>query len=312
MTCAIVFICQQGDLERQALLLAASLARWSAGTGYRLIAALPVPAARWGRPAPETLALLRHLGAQTVDIENQIDQDYPIGNKISCLMVEHDADVTLFLDSDMLCLRPLPDPRSFVTPFAAKVADANTFTSDDAVWEKVYARCGLSMPADRVIASTTGESMPPYFNAGFIAVHAGIDFGTTWRDVCLAIDADPSIPNKRPWLDQIGLPVTVRALGIDYTCIDESLNFPCYARPIDPAHPPYLAHYHRPSALLEAKALHAEVRSLCEEHDTLQHLLREGSRPWRRLLWSGAAGNVYRHALAARRAMKAVGKRRHR
>ena len=70
------------------------------------MAAIPQPRERWGRPAASTLAFLERLGVRLEPISNGFDSDYPIGNKVSCLGVRTDADIRIFLDSDMLAFRP--------------------------------------------------------------------------------------------------------------------------------------------------------------------------------------------------------------
>src|SRR3954447_24357047 len=107
-TYAFVFVCQAGGLETQALLLAASLKR-HLRCAHELIAAVPGPARRWGTLAPETGTLLKQLGVRVEPIANEVDPDYPIGNKVSCMRVPAGgADRLRFL------LLALPPPPAFV------------------------------------------------------------------------------------------------------------------------------------------------------------------------------------------------------
>src|SRR6266498_3081084 len=91
-----VFVCQEGELTIQSLLLAASLKQFLR-CDHELVAAVPGPVDRWGTPPVAALAMLRELGVRMVSITNPLDDDYPIGNKLACLDVETQADKVVFL-----------------------------------------------------------------------------------------------------------------------------------------------------------------------------------------------------------------------
>ena len=98
MRYCFVFVCQQGELELKALLLAASLRRFLS-VEHELAAALPQPESQWGCPSERTLALLAGWGVRTLPITNPFGQDYPIGNKLACR--NRNRRDKMFLDSDM-------------------------------------------------------------------------------------------------------------------------------------------------------------------------------------------------------------------
>jgi len=81
---AFVFVCQAGEIEAKALLLAASLKN-VLHCQYELIAAVPSPASIWGELSPDTRRQLDEFGVRIVPIENPIDPDYGIGNKLACI-----------------------------------------------------------------------------------------------------------------------------------------------------------------------------------------------------------------------------------
>src|SRR5262249_26284584 len=156
------------------------------------------------------------------------------------------ADVRIFLDTDILCLRPFDGAPQFAAPFCAKPADVDTFAAEDAVWELIYGSQDLSLPTERIRSTVSRQLMLPYFNAGFVAVHSDAALASPWARICREIDADPRIGNKRPWLDQIALPVAARALGLSYALLDDRFNYPVHLGRIAPCSLPYFAHYHRP------------------------------------------------------------------
>lgn len=290
-----VFICQAGRLEVDALMLALSLQHF-VKCDHEIVAALPTPASRWGTPRPEITEQFTRMGVRMVEIENQIDPDYPIGNKISCLGIPTDKDKQVFVDSDILCLREFNGGEEFRAQLNVKPADVFTFGRDEEVWRHAYATMGLEPPTDRVEATISGESMLPYFNAGFIAVASDVGFGEAWRQACVAIEAEDKVQPKRPWLDQIGLPVAAYKLGLEISQLTEKYNFPAHLRAIDNDDPPVFCHYHTPKLLLKSRHAVSVLERLGAEHPIIWELMRDqemwapvarlGRPPLRQRLWT--------------------------
>ena len=288
MQWSFVFVCQAGELEIKSMLLAASL-RQFLRCDYELVAAIPQPINQWGQIAASTQALMQTLGVRSVPITNSIDLNYPIGNKVACLGIESIADKIVFLDSDILCLREFSLnnqelAKIFQVPFAAKPADLATFTRDSQLWQQIYDLFQLPLPQWRVIATVSGELMWPYFNAGVIAIANGMDFAQVWQQCCQQIDAHPTIPNKRPWLDQIALPIAVNKLNLKHNCLDERFNYPAHLKPL-PTHLPIWCHYHWPTVIRREPQLNQLVVKLAKTYPELQALLLS-SPSWAQLLKS--------------------------
>jgi hypothetical protein len=280
---SFIFICQEGELEIKAMLLSASL-RKHLRCQYELIAATPSPETQWGHLKQETLRFLENLGVETREIVNPVGQHYPIGNKIPCLGLKTGADVNVFLDSDILCVKDFhPDRLLNDHTFLAKPADKATFTCDIEIWRRAYDLCDTPMPVDRVKTTFSREIVPPYFNSGFVAVRNGTLLSESWARYARLLDSDDVIVNKRPHLDQIALAVAVMSLGLDYACLDESYNFPCHLRPFDPANLPFFAHYHWPRVVLADAVLREAVRSYTEEHDHLTEMI-SADKTWRPII----------------------------
>jgi hypothetical protein len=262
---SVCFVCEPGRLELQSLLLAASLR--AAHPQLRLLAALPrdLP--------PATAEGLRRLGVQRVDIANPVAADYPIGHKIAALGAGEPAGLRVFMDSDMLCLRPLPWALLGSHALAAKPADLATF-GDPQLWQRLYARLGLAAPDARVVTTFSQQMSYPYFNAGLVASTRAAELAEAWGRLCRRIDAMEDIQPRRPWLDQIGLPLAAAALGMRPRCLGEAWNFPAHIKPLQPA--VYLAHYHHPAAVAREPALLARVQVLIQAHPWLaERLARE-------------------------------------
>jgi hypothetical protein len=272
MTQAFVFVCQAGEIEAKAAVLAASLRR-HLPAATRLVACVPSPAAAWGTPAADTLRLLESLDVAVAPIVNPCGLDYPIGNKIPCVDVAPDVDHVVFLDSDVVVLNGFDPVRHFGAEFSAKPADVSrSFRGTTADWQRAYALCGVGEPSRRVFATLSGDAMWPYFNAGVIGVPAACGFGRVWAACAASIDADGSIPGLRPHLDQIALPVAAARAGLRFTALPEALNFPAHLKPL-PAVGPMICHYHQPVVVAREPRLITALADLMRFHPPLAVLL---------------------------------------
>ena len=294
---AIIFVCQGGNsgLAAKACLLAASLHRF-ARMDRELIAAVPGPASLWPAPAPIALDFLRALGVRIVAVENQLDLNYPIANKIGCLSVPTVAEKLILLDSDMLLMRPWEDEARFGIAFNARPAAAPSFTNRQDDWDAVYAACKTRPLRGHMRTIYTDELIAPYFNSGFVAVPAQVRFGDVWLDCCRRIDAAGGIPNKRPYLDQIALSPAVSRLGMEWDNLPDSFNYPINLKTIDASHPPLICHYHDTLTLMREPAAVEVVKSLAAEFGQLRQILNADAN-WRPVLQMPASANSPRQLL---------------
>ncbi|RLS76189.1 MAG: sulfotransferase [Planctomycetota bacterium] len=289
MRFAISFVCQQGDLEVKALLLAASLRRYLTAAAD-LVACLPEPESQWGAVSPQTRRLLASLGVRTVPIRNVIDDAYPIGNKVTCLDAATNAERMVFLDTDILCMEAFDPGRWFAHGFNAKPADAVGFADNPQDWRAVYGMFGLAGPDRRVVTSVAGQVICPYFNAGVIGAPARSGLGALWADCCRTLAAadslwdNRSLPAKWPFLDQISLPVAVTRAGLEVSLLDERLNFPANLKPLAAGEGgPILCHYHRPDVIRREPRLLELVAGLLDQHPAIADVMATAPA-WRQVL----------------------------
>lgn len=189
----IAFVCQAGRLEAMAVLLAASLRRfhpearlWGAVPG-----SLPHPTAR----------LLEGLSVRLSPIENPVDPDYPIAQKIAALTLLPEGEPGLLLDSDILCARPLPPIP--VGPFHAKPAELVTFGGEER-WRELYQLFKLPFPERRVVAPLPESLMAPYFNSGVVATDQPGALAEAWTLAFRRL-LDAGVREPKPFLDQVAL-----------------------------------------------------------------------------------------------------------
>jgi len=264
----IVFVAHGGPLEAKSALLAASLS-----INYvpkKISCCLMEPLSRWGKISTETELLFDQLGISTHYARNEVDESYPHGNKIAS-MAPIDGPA-LFLDSDVLLMKPLSWNYQLCSDFASKPADLDTYTRGGGQWSAVYDLFDLHIPPRNYNATTTGEMMRPYFNAGVISVKNGRAFTDIWVEASQKIDSSDLILNKRPWLDQISLPVAIDLLGWETTPLTEKFNYPCHIEALKNSSP-YFAHYHRPHIIKNDPLLHKEFSMLTRLFPSLKTIM---------------------------------------
>lgn len=258
---SILFVADGERLERQSWLLASSLAAAHEGEARpRLIAY--ASAEKMGGVSVLTRDLYDACGIELRVLPDPPDwrAPYPHGNKMVAAADARGTARAVFLDTDMVCLRPLLDMAYLdANTVAAAPEGVPTWGRDDDRWARVYAHFNLPYPTDRVrLLRGRRKEFVPYFNAGFVAFPDrpsadGDRFADRWIETALGIDHDCRVGGKRPWLDQISLPLTLARFGYETRVLDETWNY-SLARRKDLGRTPdvHVYHYHRFRYLAQA------------------------------------------------------------
>lgn len=245
---AVYFVVEGRHLEAQAVVLAASLRRHN-GARDRLIAYRPAG-------APELLPVTRAaLDALDVDTrsfdvpDNMWKKPFPHGNKLLASIQPREEDGHVFLDTDMICARPL-DFADVLAPGTVSVVPEGvpSWGKDNDRWERAYAHFDLPLPQERVrLTRRRRIEFYPYFNAGMIAFGSDTGrptFPELWLVTARDIDWHCRVAKKRPWLDQIALPITFARFDVPYRVLPDTWNFSISDRAFEPDATPTLIHYH--------------------------------------------------------------------
>ena len=247
----IFFVIDGLGLEAHAALLAASLVHHN-GDRFRYVGY--VAARHHPVLSADLKALMDRCGVELRVLptgERPWYKPYPHGNKILAAAEARDTSHSLFLDTDMICTAPIDLSGLLAERGIGVVAEGVRSYSDMKRWERIYAHFNLPLPAERIrLLRRWKVAFLPYFNAGFICfpespVADGKRFADLWLDTALTIDHLVLVAQKRPWLDQISLPVTLKRFGLSYILADEMLNFSTSERSPDGGEKPILMHYHR-------------------------------------------------------------------
>lgn len=255
MDLTFYFVVEGLRLQSQAVLLAASLARHHPET--RRIAYLPEGSQD---DLPEAFrAIMAGFGVELCRLSPPDDAfkgSYPHGNKILAAAEPRETCWSVFLDTDMVMVRPLLE-EDLPGPMQVSVVPEGIlgWGVKPERWERVYGHFGLPVPEERVrMLRGARRYSPPYFNAGLVAFREGdlVDgkrFGQLWRDTAQEIDWQVSVGAKRPWLDQVSLPVAMARSGFVHRIVDERNNTSISnGRKLDGLDPSIL-HYHRAAFL---------------------------------------------------------------
>lgn len=247
------FVVHKGKLETQALLLVASIKLFNKDQ-FNLLANIPKNFGGLKNGLSEHVKQrLISIGVILREIDNPIGSDYLIGNKLHCLSPFLNSEQMVFMDTDMMCTSPLTFPELEGDQFGAKPADRKTYHWDDLTWKGAYQKfSGHELKAnERVFSTCFNELMFPYFNAGLIQVNVKHteDFSTQWGQLAKALDLDELFVGKRPWLDQLALPLTAAKLKLSHYCLDETYNFPANIKKYTSDQNIKIVHYHKPERI---------------------------------------------------------------
>ncbi len=226
----IMIVGQNGRLQYEAALFAASLRQMDPDFDGRLIVAEPQPGPRWQKDPRisnrDVRALLADLGAEIVPFTSDVfGETYPQGNKIEGLATLPANEPFVFFDTDTLITGPLSHlPFDFDRP-AASMRREDTWPEVPlygpgyaGIWKSLYDKFGLEFD------SSLDLSQPDeywqrylYFSAGWFFHSDPQAFGQRYLDYARAIRNDPpealACQTLDPWLDQVALPLVVHSFG---------------------------------------------------------------------------------------------------
>lgn len=228
----VYFIVEPPRYEQMACYLAGSL-RQQFGQTVALVGYCPDT--KLDTVSKDVIAVLAKLGCEVrpFKVEGRFSPEYPHGNKLLATLEPRDTEFSAFFDSDVLCLRPnnveniIKDGHVSLTPAASMVWGTGK------TWNLIYETCGMPLPEERIkLMRQKGErGRLPYFSSGLFSFpeqHRNIDgksFPQVWMDIAQTIDKNENIPGRRPYLDQISLPLAIQKSGLGWNILPEEQHF---------------------------------------------------------------------------------------
>lgn len=317
----VVIVGQNGRLQYEALLFAASLRHSCPAFAGRVLVAEPQAGALWpNNPAMQPIVrdALIELGCEIVPFENRhFGKAYPNGNKIEMLRELPEGEPFVFFDTDTLITGDLASvPFDFDRP-SASLRREGTWPQPElygpgfsAIWKSLYDKFGLEFE------STLDLSQPDehwrrylYFNAGYFFFRCPRAFGALFEEYALAIRDDQPAEligqSFDPWLDQVALPLVIHALGGGRDTLPEGYldgAVSCHYRLI-----PML--YARESDhvvhVLETVAAPNRIKKVLKEYEPIKRLVFQGRGAKVRALFD--RDNLPRREQAIRNRIKSGG-----
>ncbi|WP_232844907.1 hypothetical protein [Paracoccus onubensis] len=226
----LLIVAQNGRLQYEALIFAASLRDSSPDYKGTFIVAEPLSEGAWKDHdiaiQPEIREALIWLGAEIRPFTAQhFGASYPYGNKIEALQVLPAREPFIFFDTDTLVTGPLDGMTFDFDRPSASMRREGTWPIPplygpgyNEIWKSLYDRFGLDF------ASTLDLRQPDehwerylYFNAGWFFGPDPDEFGRRFLNWAMAIRDDPqdelACQSLDPWLDQIVLPLVIHSFG---------------------------------------------------------------------------------------------------
>lgn len=160
-----------------------------------------------------------------IDTRDLWDTPYPHGNKIAACLEPRDGEFAAFVDSDVLFLRPNSPKALIRTGHVSCTPAASMVWAGDEIWGPIYGAFGLPVPTDRIhLMRRSAEPRVPYFSSGLVAFPEG-DFPAIWHDTARVIDRIDTLPHRRPYLDQMSLPVAIARAGLGWNRLPEEQHY---------------------------------------------------------------------------------------
>jgi hypothetical protein len=184
---------------------------------------------------PDVIGVLARMGCpvQAMDTLGRFDPPYPHGNKMIAAMQPRDSEFSCFLDSDILFLRP-NDPSNLMHDGHVSLTPAASMGwAGQGVWDVIYRTANQEIPEQRIrlMNQNKGKDRMPYFSSGLFVFpeqhrnSEGLRFPEVWMQVAAILDAEPEIPSKRPYLDQMSLPLAIRRAGLDWHILPKEQHY---------------------------------------------------------------------------------------
>jgi len=147
------------------------------------------------------------------------DPVYPHGNKILAPVESRESAYSAFVDSDVLFLRP-DTPQALIRPVHVSCSVAAPMQwGEQTVWDEIYGAFGMPVPKERVrLMWRSRAEVVPHFSSGLVVFPEGPVNGRRLADVryetSTEIDRKTGLPARRPYLDQMSLPLAIRRAGL--------------------------------------------------------------------------------------------------
>lgn len=221
---SIVFVVDPPVLTANSIILLSSI-RHVLGDEVKVTACVPEQKRSFLLPFMTEFYKEMNAEIRFVEPTDRFNPYYKQGNKILACLQKQSTKHTLFLDTDMIIGEKFRPDELFKKDAVSAVPEVVfTWGKEPGKWEQAYQKFGLAVPEEKVQLTSSGKFSLPYFNGGMVAFPTDSDFAESWFHIAAELDADPEITDKRPWLDQIAIPLAIKYAGLKFNVVGEEWN----------------------------------------------------------------------------------------
>ena len=183
---------------------------------------------------PAAIETLRRMRCDVLPMETEgrFFPAYPHGNKILACLEQRDTAFSGFIDSDVLFIRDNTLANIAKEGCVSASVAASMYWAPQTIWDDIYGAFGLDIPEERVmLMRDKRRPRIPYYSAGFVTfpeqhrTPEGQSFAQVWMDTAQKIDAIAGLENKRPYLDQMSLPIAMKRAGLAWNQLAEEQHY---------------------------------------------------------------------------------------
>lgn len=183
---------------------------------------------------PDVIEVLRRMDVEvrTFEAKGRFNPAYPHGNKLLATLEPRDSEFSGFMDSDILCIRNNKIENIVQKDAVSLTPAASMLWAPQTIWDQIYGACDMDIPEERItLMRQKNRPRIPYFSSGFVTfpeqhrTSQGQSFPEVWMDIAQTVDAQPDINKKRPYLDQMTLPLAIQKAGLKWNLLPEEQHF---------------------------------------------------------------------------------------
>ena len=167
---------------------------------------------------------------RTFSTEGRFSSAYPHGNKILASFEKRETEYSMFVDSDVLFLRP-NTAEALTAPNQVSCSPAASMVwAGQEIWTTIYDALGMKIPGERINLMRRGKNVIPYFSSGLVTFPENDTTGAgrfpeVWLKTAREIDEIEGLDRKRPYLDQMSLPLAIQKSNLDWNMLPEAQHF---------------------------------------------------------------------------------------
>ena len=277
---SIFFIVEPGKYETMGCYLAASI-RENFKEPIDLIGYCPTSSIDRMNPRARAIFDRLDVAVRPIETADKWREPYPHGNKIIAAMEPRDTPWSAFLDSDMAFISANTSDAMTREGHVSVAPATSMYWAGQNIWKTIYGVCDMPLPSERIwLQRQKRRKLMPYFNAGLVAfeegpMFEGESFAEIWYRLARRIDDQADVPKKRPYLDQMSLPLAIQAAKKSWHLLPPEQHYilggSMRGEPLPPEHDIKMIHYRSFDILREVGHIKT-VKNALETHTGVRRI----------------------------------------